>query len=71
MPRVFAVSRGVVRLLGSTLLLLLLSTGASAAAPRLDFREVGVSRSFDAEIITEVFRDRVGLLWIGTREARV
>ncbi|MFP2929595.1 two-component regulator propeller domain-containing protein [Pyxidicoccus sp. 3LG] len=36
---------------------------------RLAFREVGVSRSFEAEIITEVFRDRVGLLWIGTREA--
>ncbi len=27
---------------------------------RLAFREVGVSRSFEAEIITEVFRDRVG-----------
>ncbi|WP_239470551.1 ligand-binding sensor domain-containing protein [Archangium violaceum] len=58
----------MVRVLGSTLLLLLL-TGASSGAPRLDFREVGVSRSFEAEIITEVFRDRVGLLWIGTREA--
>ncbi len=44
-------------------------TGASSGTQRLDFREVGVSRSFEAEIITEVFRDRVGLLWIGTREA--
>ncbi|OJT24671.1 histidine kinase [Archangium sp. Cb G35] len=31
-------------------------------------REVGVSRAFHAEYITEVLRDRVGLLWIGTRE---
>lgn len=40
---------------------------AEAATAR-DFRQVGLTRRFQTEVITEVLRDRVGFLWIGTRE---
>ncbi|MCI0573830.1 MAG: histidine kinase [Myxococcaceae bacterium] len=40
----------------------------ASGAPALALREVGVSRAFQAEYITEVRRDRVGLLWIGTKD---
>ncbi|MCI0673286.1 MAG: hypothetical protein L0Y64_22780, partial [Myxococcaceae bacterium] len=49
-------------------LLLLLWSGMASGAPALALREVGVSRAFQAEYITEVRRDRVGLLWIGTKD---
>lgn len=60
-------------------LLLLIMTGtlcaqgapaasASAPADSLQFHSVGSDRPFQAEIITEVMFDRVGFLWIGTRE---
>ncbi|WP_119717987.1 sensor histidine kinase [Cognatilysobacter tabacisoli] len=39
---------------------------APAAAP--EFRSLGQSRTFQSEVVTEVLRDRVGFLWVGTRE---
>ncbi|WP_217446496.1 two-component regulator propeller domain-containing protein [Myxococcus sp. CA040A] len=50
------------------LLLLGLSAGVASAAPALELVQVGGARPFEAEYITEVMYDRVGLLWIGTRE---
>jgi len=56
---------------------LLLSAGMPAraqapvavpAAPATGFRQLGLTRSFQSEVVTEVLRDRVGFLWIGTRE---
>lgn len=33
-----------------------------------NFRVLGENRPFQAEVITELHQDRVGFLWIGTRE---
>src|SRR5215217_2515067 len=55
------------RFLG-VLLLLGLSAGVASGAPALELVQVGGARPFEAEYITEVMYDRVGLLWIGTRE---
>lgn len=58
-------------------LLLLAGTQARAQAPVAEpaaspatvaFRQLGLTRSFQSEVVTEVLRDRVGFLWIGTRE---
>lgn len=38
------------------------------SAPSTEFRQLGLARSFQSEVVTEVLRDRVGFLWIGTRE---
>ncbi|HET8942802.1 MAG TPA: two-component regulator propeller domain-containing protein [Rudaea sp.] len=43
-------------------------TPARAAASASVFRPMGGSRPFRAEIITEVMLDKIGFLWIGTRE---
>lgn len=39
---------------------------AATEDPR--FEALGIDRRFQAEIVTEVLQDRVGFLWIGTRE---
>lgn len=55
-------------------LLLVASAGAWAQAANAPppsapaFETLGIDRRFQAEIITEVMQDRVGFLWIGTRE---
>ncbi|MCY1021553.1 ligand-binding sensor domain-containing protein [Pyxidicoccus sp. MSG2] len=40
----------------------------ASGTPALGLHQVGASREFQSEYITEVLLDRVGLLWIGTRE---
>ncbi|TWI04723.1 signal transduction histidine kinase [Luteimonas cucumeris] len=44
------------------------SPGVAAQAPETRFQPMGQSRTFQAEVITEVLQDRAGFLWIGTRE---
>jgi signal transduction histidine kinase/ligand-binding sensor domain-containing protein len=34
----------------------------------MEFRQLGLARTFQSEVVTEVLRDRVGFVWIGTRE---
>src|SRR5688572_18125990 len=48
------------------LMLACLASGQALAASA--FRPVGEKHPFQAEVITEVYRDRQGFLWIGTRE---
>ncbi|WP_228559351.1 MULTISPECIES: two-component regulator propeller domain-containing protein [Myxococcus] len=50
------------------LLFLLLCPAVAPGAQELGLMQVGGARPFQAEYITEVLYDRVGLLWIGTRE---
>lgn len=42
--------------------------GEPAAEATPTFRQLGHERSFQSDVITEVMRDRIGFLWIGTRE---
>ena len=50
------------------LVLPLLWVATTQAPAATAFRAVGEKRPFQAEVITEVYRDRQGFLWIGTRE---
>ena len=44
------------------------AAAVAPASPATEFRQLGLTRSFQTEVVTEVMRDRVGFLWIGTRE---
>ncbi len=44
------------------------ATTSSTAPPDSGFLLLGEQRPFQAEVITELVQDRVGFLWIGTRE---
>lgn len=61
-----------IRLAWRWLALLVLAAGGRAQqaplAPAADFRQMGVTRNFQSDVVTEVMRDRIGFLWIGTRE---
>lgn len=41
---------------------------AAVPAPSVEFQQLGSVRNFQSDVVTEVMRDRIGFLWIGTRE---